>query len=151
MKVFLQRFVEVKVAACKLFTASVVLYLYFSALFGSREVPVLALWGLLLVSLAGAVIQAVCFTDWIIKKMRYTRRTLLFLLLFYPTLSFAAWKMGWFPVQDARAWAVFTGSFFLIFLAMTAGFDLYFQITGRKYDGLIGQYRRQKEEEEKKN
>ena len=30
---------------------------------------------------------------------------------------------------------------------MTVGFDIYFQFTGRKYDGLIGQYRRKKEEE----
>ena len=44
------------------------------------------------------------------------------------------------------AWAVFLGMFFLTFVGMTIGFDIYFRITGRKYDGLLGQYRREKEE-----
>ena len=42
---------------------------------------------------------------------------------------------------------MFIGIFFLIFLVMTVGFEIYFRITGRKYDGLIGQYRKQKENE----
>ena len=41
---------------------------------------------------------------------------------------------------------MFFGIFFLIFIGMTIGFDIYFRITGRKYDGMIGQYRKQKEE-----
>ena len=44
------------------------------------------------------------------------------------------------------AWVTFFGMFFLTFIGMTIGFDIYFRITGRKYDGMIGQYRKQKEE-----
>ena len=44
------------------------------------------------------------------------------------------------------AWVMFFGIFFLTFIGMTIGFDIYFRITGRKYDGMIGQYRKQKEE-----
>lgn len=37
------------------------------------------------------------------------------------------------------------GAVFLIFLAvlltMTLGFELYYRISGKKYDGLLGQYR----------
>lgn len=43
---------------------------------------------------------------------------------------------------------MFIGIFFLIFLVMTIGFDIYFRVTGRKYDGLIGQYRKKKEDAE---
>ena len=53
-----------------------------------------------------------------------------------------------FPADQAGAWVLFIVIFFLIFLVMTVGFDLYFRVTGRKYDGLLGQYRKEKEDAE---
>lgn len=148
MKKFLKGLIEWKMSACALFTAAMFIYLFFCLIFDLREVSTALLWGLFWVSAAGSLIQAVCFSDWIIKKLRYTWRSLLFVLLFLPALSFAAWKTGWFPPDQVGAWVLFIGIFFLIFLVMTIGFDLYFQVTGRKYDGLIGQYRKKKEEDD---
>lgn len=148
MKKFFRGLVEWKMSACVLFTAAMFIYLFFCLIYDNREVSTAMLWGLFWVSAAGSLIQGICFSDWIIKKMRYTWRSLLFILLFLPVLSLAAWKTQWFPADQAGAWVLFIGIFFLIFLVMTVGFDLYFRVTGRKYDGLIGQYRRKKEEEE---
>lgn len=147
MKAFMKGLIQCKLSACAIFTAAVFLYLCFCLVYNTREVSTALLWGLFWVSVAGALFQAVCFSDWIIKRLRYTWRSMLFVLLYLPTLSVAAWKTQWFPADRAEAWGTFIGLFFLIFLVMTVGFDLYFQATGRKYDGLIGQYRRQKEEE----
>lgn len=148
MKQFMKGIMEWKTGACLLYTAAMVLYLFFCLIFGNSTVSVTTLWSLLLVSIAGSLIQALCFTDWIIKKMRYTRRSLLFVALFLPTLSLAAWKAEWFPIKEAGSWLVFIGMFFLTFVVMTIGFDIYFRITGRKYDGMLGQYRKEKEESE---
>lgn len=147
MKKFLKGLVAWKMSACAIFTAAVFLYLVFCLIYDSREVSTAMLWGLFWVSAAGSLFQAVCFSNWLIKKLGYTWRSLLFVLLFLPVLAFAAWKMEWFPIEQAGAWAMFIGIFFLIFLVMTVGFEIYFRITGRKYDGLIGQYRKQKEKE----
>ena len=38
---------------------------------------------------------------------------------------------------------MFVGVFFAVFLVMTLGFDIYFRLTGRKYDGLLGRYRKE--------
>lgn len=146
MKQFWKGMMEWKTGASRMYTGAMFFYLFFSWLYGTREVPTRMLWGLLLVSVAGSLLQAVCFSDWIIRKMRYTWRSVLFVLLFLPTLALAAWKMEWFPTEKAGAWAIFIGMFFLIFIVMTIGFDIYFRITGRKYDGMIGQYRKEKEE-----
>lgn len=150
MKRFLKGVTEWKTSACLMYTGAMVFYLFFSFVYHNQEVPVRILWGLLLVCAAGSLIQAVCFSTWVIRKMRYTWRSLLFVLLFLPLMALAAWKMEWFPAERAGSWAIFIGIFFLIFIVMTVGFEIYFQITGRKYDGLIGQYRRQKEEEEER-
>lgn len=148
MKNFFKGLIEWKTSVCLLYTAAMVIYLFLSLIFDNREASTAVLWGLLLASAAGSLIQAVCFSEWIIKKMRYTWRSLLFVLLFLPVLSIVAWKAEWFPTDQVWAWAMFIGIFFLIFIAITVGFDIYFWITGRKYDGLIGQYRKKKEDEE---
>lgn len=146
MKKFLKGLVEWKTSACLIFTAAILIYLLFCLFFNTHEVPTTMLWGLFWVSAAGSLIQAVCFSNWIIKKMRYTWRSVLFVALFLPLLSLAAWKLNWFPTERAGAWAVFIGVFFLIFIVMTVGFEIFFRLTGRKYDGLIGQYRKQRDE-----
>ena len=146
MKRFLKGVVAWKTSACMVFTAAMFFYLFFCLVYGTRQVSTAMLWTLFWASAVSSLLQAVCFSDWIIKKMRYTRRSLLFVVLFLPVLTLIAWKGEWFPVERAGAWAMFIGMFFLIFIAMTIGFDIYFRVTGRKYDGLLGQYRREKEE-----
>ena len=148
MKEFFRRLIECKLSACATFTAAMFSYLCVCLFYNNREVSTTLLWGLFWISAAGALIQAVCFSDWVIKKMRYMWRSLLFVLLFLPVMSLTAWKTEWFPADQAGAWCTFIGIFFLIFLVMTIGFDIYFQVTGRKYDGLIGQYRKKKEDAE---
>ena len=148
MKRFLKGVLELKQAACAIYTAAMAIYLVFCTVFGHRQISLSMLWTLLAVSVASALIQAVCFSNWIIRSMRYTWRSLLFVALFLPALTLAAWKGAWFPMERAEAWIMFVGIFFLIFIAMTIGFDVYFRITGRKYDGLMGQYRKQTEDRE---
>lgn len=146
MKQFLKNVMEWKASTCYLYTGAMAIYLFFSTVFHHDEISLTMLWTLFAVSVAATLIQGICFSDWIFKKLRYTWRSLLFVALFLPLLSFAAWKGEWFPVEQTGSWVMFLGIFFLIFIAMTIGFDVYFRITGRKYDGMLGQYRRQKEE-----
>lgn len=148
MKAFLSAVMKWKNYASLMYTAAMAIYLLFSLLFHNNQIPLSILWDILLMCAAGSLLQMLCFSDLLIRRMRYTRRSLLFVGLFLPLLSVFAWKMEWFPADQVGAWAIFIGIFFLIFILMTVGFDVYFQATGRKYDGLIGQYRRSREEED---
>lgn len=146
MKKFMDSVMKWKTSACLLYTGSMVIYLFFCLVFDNREVSTAMLWMLLLSCVFGSLIQGICFSNWMIKKMRYTLRSILFVALFLPVLSLIAWKGQWFPTENWESWVIFIGTFFGIFIVMTIGFDIYFRITGRKYDGLLGQYRREKEE-----
>ena len=55
--------------------------------------------------------------------------------------------MRWFPLENPGAWLLFIGLFVAVFAVMTLGFEVYFRIVGRRYDGLLGQYRLQRERE----
>lgn len=149
MKKFLKGVVELKTSISVLYTAAMAIYLFFCTVFGHREISLGMLWSLLAVSAVSALIQTLCFSNWIIQKMRYTLRSVLFVALFLPLLTFVAWKAQWFPAAQPGAWAMFFGIFFLIFIGLTVGFEVYFRAAGKKYDGLIGQYRKQKDEAEK--
>ena len=81
MKKFLKGVVEWKTSACMIFTAAMFFYLFFCWVYGTREVSTGMLWTLFWASACASLIQAVCFSDWIIKKLRYTWRSLLFVAL----------------------------------------------------------------------
>ena len=49
-----------------MYTGAMVIYLFFCTLFGHREVSLGMLWGLLAVSVGSALIQGICFSDWLI-------------------------------------------------------------------------------------
>ena len=83
MKNFFKHLIEWKMSACAVFTAAIFIYLSFCLVYDIREVSTGVLWGLFWVSAASSLIQAVCFSEWIIKKLRYTWRSLLFVLVPY--------------------------------------------------------------------
>ncbi len=145
MKQFLRFVVEWKTAAALSYTAAVVIYTVVSLALGGEAVSIRVLLSLLLICAVGSAVQYLCFTDHVLKSMRYTRRTLLFLALFFPLLAGTAWLFRWFPVEQAGAWLTFAASFAIAFMVFTLGFELFYRAAGRKYDGLLGQYRREKE------
>ena len=73
--------------------------------------------------------------------------TALFAALFLPVMVLMAVFMRWFPLENPGAWLLFIGLFVAVFAVMTLGFEVYFRIVGRRYDGLLGQYRLQRERE----
>ena len=146
MKQFLTSMMEWKTGACLLYTGAMVLYM--AVLFLLDVQPERAtLLSLLLVSAAGSLIQFVVFTDRVIKRLRYSLRLLLFVVLFLPLLTGCAALGRWFPLERQGSWMLFAGIFLAIFLIFTAGFELYFHLTGRKYDGILGQYKKQREQQ----
>ena len=69
MKDFFDGVMKWKTGTCLLYTGAMVIYLFFCLVFNNREVSTTLLWTLLLASAAGTLIQAVCFTDWLIKRL----------------------------------------------------------------------------------
>lgn len=146
MKKLIGFVMEWKTGACLMFTGTMALYLVVCLILGQRLVRVSILWSLLLISGAGTLLQTLCFTELAIKRMRYTGRLALYGLLFLPILAVIAWIFQWFPM-GVESWLVFLGIFLAVFLVMTVGFEIWFRATGRKYDGLLGQYRQEREKQ----
>ena len=140
MKKLLDFIIPIKTSACYSFTCMVCIYAVYlasiDALFSPQTVGVF-----LIVSVLGAMLQTLAFSDIVIKKLSYTIRIVLFAVPFFLILLFFARVFHWFPVEQTSAWLIFCGIFLFIFLFLTACFEIYFHISGRKYDGLLGQYR----------
>ena len=147
MKKFMKCVLEWKTGVSLAFTATMLIYVVIALLMGEKQIEATAVIAMLLLSMTGTFVQYLCFTDNIIKNMRYTRRLMLFGVLYLPLLTGIALIFGWFPAHKPGAWLLFLGLALAVLAAMTLGFELYFRVAGRKYDGLLGQYRKEHEGE----
>jgi len=146
MKKFFEAVMEWKTPACFLYTGSVILTFLIRFLLGYDSVPVSILFSLLVMSALVTLLQFFLFSGRFVRRMRYTARLLIFCVAFLAVLSANAFLFGWLPAGAGDVWLTFTAVFALIFAVMTAGFEVYFRVTGKRYDGLLGQYRKAREE-----
>ena len=147
MKRFLEGTLQWKTAACFMFTGSAIVTMLVFSCFGQQYISIMTLLSLLIISALGTFIQFLAFTDTIIKNLRYSLRLLLFAVPFLLLLTCCAYFFAWFPTEEFGSWAIFVGIFVGIFCIMTLAFELYYRYMGKKYDGLLGQYRKQQEKQ----
>lgn len=146
MKRFLKGVVEWKSYACMMFTGSICVYGLVAYFLGEHAVSLEILFQLLILSIIGSLIQGIAFAEnWLIRKMTYAKRACLFAVLFLPVLIAFAVIFQWFPTRELASWGVFLLIFVIIFIVVMVGFEIIFRITGKKYDGLLGEYKKKNE------
>lgn len=140
MKKFLAIVAALKERISLCYTASMSVYIVFLFIFQGTAGPGILL-SLLLVSAAAGALQLLAFSDLIIKKMPYGGRMAVFGLPFFGVLTAAAVGCGWFPTGSLGAWVSFAAAFLVIFAAITAGIELYYRASGKRYDDRLDWYR----------
>ncbi len=145
MKKFFQFVVEFKSWLSLCFTATMFIYLTISWIAGRRNVEISTLFQIMFLAIAVTLLQFVFFSGWVIKKMRYSLRLILFTLPILALITACAVCFGWVPVGNIGAWVTFYVIFLVCFVLICAGFEFCFWVTGKKYDGLLGQYRENQE------
>lgn len=151
MKRFLKGVLVWKNGACLMFTGSVILYCLISLLYGETGLDISIVFSLLLLSALGTLLQFLAFTEFVIQNVRYSFRLILFAVPFLILLSGCAYLFRWFPAESSQSWLIFGGIFLGIFLLTSLGFEIYYRICGKKYDGLLGQYKKSRSKEGQKN
>lgn len=135
------------ISCCLMFTAMMILdtaVRFVENLQGVAPVQVLSY---LIFSAAGTFLQIFWFTETVLKKMKYLERLASFAVTFLLLLTTIAAVFRWFPLRHLDAWLLFVGIFVMIFVLFTIGFEIYYHRTGKKYDGLLGQYKARKKQE----
>ena len=128
-----------------MFTSSMIIFMIISLLFKNESVKITTILSILLFSILGSLIQYIAFTNILIKKASYSIRLILFVIPFLAVLTLCAICFNWFPKENIGSWITFIIIFIAIFIVMTIGFEIYFRIAGKKYDGLLGQYKKERE------
>lgn len=145
MKRFLDIVMPMKTAACYCYCGTLCYYMAVAFFLGWEGISLPKLFSLLLVSVAAGVLQVLAFSDLVIKKLAYGWRLVVFVVPFFAVLTAFALGFGWFPSEEKGAWVLFAVIFLSIFLIACVGFEIYFRLSGKKYDGLLGQYRKAKD------
>lgn len=144
MKKFVRFVVEFKNWVSLSYTAAMSIFLVISWIAGGRNVEILTLFQIMLLAVVVTLLQFICFSGYVIKKMRYSLRLFVFIVPELAVVSLCALWFQWVPVGNAGAWVIFFASFLVCFVLICAGFELYFWVIGKKYDGLLGEYRSKK-------
>lgn len=147
MKKFLQIVIAIKERASLSYTAAMFIYMVFLWVFKQEAAPLSMLFSLMIVCVAAGTMQLVAFSDLLFKKLAYGWRLVVFVIPFGAVLTAFAVGFGWFPTEDVRAWVEFGVIFIVIFLAITAGIEIYYRLSGRKYDDKLDWYRRSREKD----
>ena len=145
MKKFFQVVMAIKECTALCYTAAMCFYMFFWWVYKGETVPLSALFSLLLVCIAAGTMQVAAFSDLLFKKLAYGWRMMVFAVPFFVVLTAVAVGFGWFPTGSAGAWVIFVAIFIVIFLAITAGIELYYCLSGKRYDDRLDWYRRNKE------
>ena len=145
MKNFLTFVVEWKSAAALVFSASVVLSGAIMILNGMYTVPINMLISLLIVSMGGTFLQLLAFGERFIKNVRYPLRAIIFAVPFFALIKITARAFQLFALDNAMLWLWLSVIFLAVFIVWIVAFEIYFRIMGKRYDGLLGQYRRDRE------
>ena len=145
MKKFFQVVMAIKECTALCYTAAMCFYMFFWWVYKQETAEVSVLFSLLLVCIAAGTMQVVAFSDLLFKKLAYGWRMMVFAVPFFAVLTAFAVGFGWFPTENAGAWVTFVVIFIVIFLAITAGIELYYRLSGRKWDDKLDWYRRSKE------
>ena len=144
MKKFIESILEWKTTAALLFSGTIILYTVIMLILGERTISAVTIASLIIICSVGTFLQLIAFSDHVIKNMRYTFRMIIFVIPFFVLLAANAYFLDWFPSGTVN-WLTLTIIFLVVFIVMTIALEIYFRYTGKKYDGLLGQYRRQRE------
>lgn len=146
MKTFWSVAMALKERTAMIYTGAMCFYLFFLFVFQWESVSLPMLFSMLLVSLAAAVMQILAFSNLIIKKLSYAWRLVVFALPFGAILTACAVTFQWFPIENPGAWITFGVIFLVIFILCTVGFELYFRLSGRKYDDKLDWYKKTRDQ-----
>ena len=147
MKKFFEVVVTIKERVALAYTAAMCIYLFFLWVFKQDGASLPMLFSLLAVGVASGFMQVVAFSDLFIKKLAYGWRMMLFFVVFGAIITAFAVGFGWFPVENAWAWVGFGVTFVLIFAAITAGIEIYYRASGRRWDDRLDWYRKNRKKE----
>ena len=147
MKKFFDVVIAMKERAALNYTAAMCIYLFFLWVFQQESASLPTLFSLLAVGAAAGLMQVVAFSDLFLKKLAYGWRMVLFFGVLGAVLTGIAVGFGWFPAENAGAWVSFGAAFLLIFAAITAGIEIYYRASGRRWDDRLDWYRKNRDKE----
>lgn len=145
MKKYLNAVIEWIVHCSLIYAISILIFVLIKMILGETSVTIKELLSLFCASTIGSILQYLFFSETRTHKMTYTKRLILFSLFFLPILAFVAYQFQWLPTTKVSAWFLFVMIYITILIVMTLGFEIYFKITKKRYEGIIGQYKKEKD------
>lgn len=87
-----------------------------------------------------AVLQALWFTETVVKHLAYPLRIVGFGLSAFPPLAVCAWLSQWLPADIPGVWISFAVTYLIILAGATAAYTAYYRKVAGSYDEALKRY-----------
>ncbi len=145
MKTFLKCAFLIKSYACILFTAFMLVLAVVHGMILDWPITGALILEVMLLCLLCSLVQMVFFSGMVLKKMTYPCRLICSLPAFLAVVVGAGVIFRWFSIHLWQAWAIFLAIFAGIFVVIAVAFEVYFYLTGQKYNDLLQRYKEREE------
>lgn len=129
------------VRACVTFTAAMALWSLVGLIFAGPVEGIVITLSLLAACLLLVALQVLWFTEAVFARPSYPVRIAGYGLTALPALALCAALGGWFPADNAGAWATFVAIYLVTLAAITAGYTIYYRRTVGSFDAALARYR----------
>ncbi len=130
----------IMITACVIFTLFMVVGTVTALVFVGPQYGLVMTLSLLLAAVAFALLQALWFTDKIIRHLTYPIRIMGFGVMGLVMLALCAWVGAWFPMNDVGAWIMFVVIFLVTLGAFCLGYQIHFKRTVGSFDAALRAY-----------
>lgn len=136
---------RIKMHACVVFTAIVIIALMVSLLIPAWNLNDTKLWFAALISIVAAILNWIFFGEEVFPKMSHWNRYLLFFPALLVCLTACAYFLNWFSMNQLIPWLFFIGAFCLILVIIRVVFTFYYRFTAKKYDEALNLFKQRKD------
>lgn len=128
---------------CIAFTIFMLMSMVFGMIFADEQAKqgILYCWTIAGAMLAAVIMQLVFFTPFVIRKMSYALRAVLFGVCFYGVLAALAVAFDWFPADMPEAWISFTITYLVILALLTVVFTSFYRREMKQLNEKLAEYK----------
>ena len=128
---------------CIGFTIFILMSMIFGMIFADEQAKqgILYCWTIAGAMLAAVIMQLIFFTPFVIRRMSYVVRTVLFGLCFYVVLAALAVAFNWFPADMPAAWISFTVIYLVILALSTVVFTAFYRREMKQLNEKLVEYK----------
>lgn len=136
--------VQFKFAWGLIFTATTLLYSIVSLILGETTIEISLIWKFVAMTVLLTLIHFLVYGEYIFKSQSSLKKVIVHFILCYIVLFVFSHIFNWIQVMNIQSIGIFTISYSLLYLSISASLFFYYKLTGERLNNRLKEYKERK-------